>query len=304
MTRTNFSITVEILAPLPLVWSVLADVERWPAWTASISRVRRLSDLPLCVGSRIRIHQPKLPPALWRVTEWNPDAGFTWVSLAPGVRVTARHTVEATTHGTRVHLSIHYAGWFGRLLARWTAALNERYLAMEATGLKARCTDLYGRTIGMNTTRTVAGYFLIEPSDLHWRASNLMKIPNADFLERTKSELLGARLWRLPPKSANTLHKHVRSEEFYFVLEGKGRMRVGGETLTVPKHGGLLVGPDQLRQVFNDTEAEVLWLVVGAPEELEFLPGAKTKPDMSPIYPGDPMQLPKELAGVQWPPRA
>jgi len=55
-------------------------------------------------------------------------------------------------------------------------------------------------------------------------------------------------------------------------------MRVGAETLTVPKHGGVLVGPSQLRQVFNDTDAEVLWLIVGAPEELEFLPGAKTKP--------------------------
>ena len=81
-------------------------------------------------------------------------------------------------------------------------------------------------------------------------------------------------------------------------------MRVGGETLTVPKHGGVLVGPEQLRQVFNDTEAEVLWLIVGAPEELEFLPGAKTPPDLSLIYPEDPKQLPPELAGVEWPPKA
>jgi len=50
--------------------------------------------------------------------------------------------------------------------------------------------------------------------------------------------------------------------------------------------------------VFNDTDAEVLWLIAGAPEELEFLPGAKTKPDMS----ADPKQLPKELAAVEWPP--
>jgi hypothetical protein len=35
--------------------------------------------------------------------------------------------------------------------------------------------------------------------------------------------------------------------------------------LTVPKYGGVLVGPEQLRQVFNDTEAEVLWLIIGAP---------------------------------------
>ena len=61
-------------------------------------------------------------------------------------------------------------------------------------------------------------YELITPDDLHWRPSNLMKIPNA-ISERTGSEKIGARLWRLPPKSANTLHKHVRAEEFYFVLK-------------------------------------------------------------------------------------
>lgn len=148
------------------------------------------------------------------------------------------------------------------------------------------------------------GYELIAPDDLRWRPSNLMKIPNADFLERTGSENLSARLWRLPPKSANTLHKHIRQEEFYFVLEGTGRMRVGDKTLTVPKHGGVLVGPEQLRQVFNDTDADVLWLIVGAPEELEFLQGSKsTGMDLSLIYPVDPKQLPKELEGVVWPPK-
>jgi mannose-6-phosphate isomerase-like protein (cupin superfamily) len=151
--------------------------------------------------------------------------------------------------------------------------------------------------------KPINGYYLIKPEDLFWRPSNLMRIPNADYLERTGSENLGARLWRLPPGSASTLHKHIRSEEFYFVLEGTGRLRVGEETLTVPKYGGLLVGPDQLRQVFNDTKEEVLWLIVGAPEELELLPGANPKPDLSLIYPVDPKQLPKELAGAEWPPK-
>ena len=151
--------------------------------------------------------------------------------------------------------------------------------------------------------KTFQGYRLITPDDLHWRPANLMKIPNADFLERTGSENLSARLWRYPAKSAGTLHKHIRQEEFYFVLEGTGRMRVGDETLTVPRYGGVLVGPDQLRQVFNDTDTEVLWLIVGAPEELELLPTATTKPDLSLIYPVDPRQLPQELAGVQWPPK-
>ncbi|MEO5721936.1 MAG: hypothetical protein ABIR71_10755 [Chthoniobacterales bacterium] len=58
------------------------------------------------------------------------------------------------------------------------------------------------------------GYQLIKPDDLHWRPSNLMQIPNADYLERTGSEKMGARLWRLPRQSANTPHKHIRAEEF------------------------------------------------------------------------------------------
>src|SRR5439155_16732419 len=114
--------------------------------------------------------------------------------------------------------------------------------------------------------KAIEGYFLIVPDDLHWRPSNLMKIPNADYLERTGSQILGARLWRFPPKSANTLHKHVRAEEFYFVLEGIGRMRIKGETLSVPRYGGVLVGPRLLRQVFNDTDIEALWLIAGVPE--------------------------------------
>jgi mannose-6-phosphate isomerase-like protein (cupin superfamily) len=148
--------------------------------------------------------------------------------------------------------------------------------------------------------KSIDGYYLINPDDLAWRPSNLMRIPNADFLERSGSEILGARLWRLPPRSANTLHKHVRAEEFYFVVEGTGRIRVGEETLTVPQHGGVLVGPKLLRQVFNDTDSEVLWLIVGAPEA-EFEPHEVS--DMSLIYPVDPKQLPGELAGTEWPPK-
>lgn len=146
--------------------------------------------------------------------------------------------------------------------------------------------------------KAIDGYHLITPGDLTWRPSNLMRIPNADFLERTGSELFGARLWRLPPKSANTLHKHVLAEEFYFVLEGEGRIRIGDETLTIPQYGGVLVGPALLRQVFNDSDSEVLWLIVGAPDK-EFESG---KVDLTQHYPVDPTQLPPELQGVEWPP--
>ena len=142
MTSSQFSITVEVPVPPPFVWPVMIDVERWPEWTASVSRVRRLSPGPLELGSRVRIHQPKLPPAWWRVTELIPETGFTWLSVAPGLRVTAQHAVEPVPGGSRITLSIRYEGLLGRWLAGWVGSLSDRYLAMEAQGLRKRCADL------------------------------------------------------------------------------------------------------------------------------------------------------------------
>jgi len=116
------------------------DVERWPEWTPSISKVTKLSPVPLAVGNRVRIRQPKFPAAWWRVTQLEPGYGFTWESAVPGIRVVAQHCIEPIVTGSRVILSIAYAGVFGRWLARGTRELNERYLEMEANGLKDRCT--------------------------------------------------------------------------------------------------------------------------------------------------------------------
>jgi len=77
-------------------------------------------------------------------------------------------------------------------------------------------------------------------------------------------------------------------------------MRVGEEVLTVPRYGGVLVGPSVLRQVFNDSDVEVLWLIVGAPDK-EFDSG---QIDLGQIYPVEPTQLPAELKGVLWPPKS
>ena len=146
MKQANFSITIEIPAPRPVVWSVVSDIERWPEWTPSISRFKKRSSRPLQVGSRALVCQPKLPPAYWQVTEFNPGVRFTWVSTAPGVRVTARHEARGNASGCVVTLSIHYQGFFGALLARVVGNLNNRYLTMEANGLKSRCTELVAKS--------------------------------------------------------------------------------------------------------------------------------------------------------------
>lgn len=73
--------------------------------------------------------------------------------------------------------------------------------------------------------KAINGYFLIRPEDNAWKVANPMKISGADILEPTQSGLLGARFWRLKPGRANTLHERVKAEEFYFALEGVGRIR-------------------------------------------------------------------------------
>src|SRR5581483_7443607 len=65
----DFRITVDINAPPDRVWAVMRDIERWPEWTPTVRKIRRLDNGSLAVGSRARIWQPKLPPAKWRVTE-------------------------------------------------------------------------------------------------------------------------------------------------------------------------------------------------------------------------------------------
>lgn len=135
---THFGIDVEIQAPPDRVWRVMSDFERWPEWTPTVTSIERLDRGPVAAGSRLRIRQPKLPPALWRLTEFEPGKGFTWVTGSPGIRVTARHWVEASGTGSRATLSLQFSGLLGPLVARLTRGLNEGYLALEAKGLKGR----------------------------------------------------------------------------------------------------------------------------------------------------------------------
>jgi uncharacterized protein YndB with AHSA1/START domain len=134
----NFSIAIDIAAPRERVWQVMSDVERWHEWTASITSVRRLGAGSFAIGSWALVRQPKLPPALWKVTAIEPGRSFTWTSVGPGFRAVGIHSVEARSGGSRATLSLDFHGIFGGMFGRMTKGITERYLAFEANGLKAR----------------------------------------------------------------------------------------------------------------------------------------------------------------------
>ena len=141
----------------------------------------------------------------------------------------------------------------------------------------------------------MTGYRVLSAADAFWRPSNQMGVLNTDLAKQLGATELGARLWRLRPGQASTRHRHRREAELYVLLEGTGRLRVGDELLTLAPLSALLVEPRTLRQLFNDTDADALWLVVGAPREkantLEM-----SEEELVWRYPDGPKALPPELA--------
>lgn len=140
------------------------------------------------------------------------------------------------------------------------------------------------------------GYRALDTADAHWRRSNQMGVLNTDLARQLEADTLGARLWRLRPGQASTRHRHRRTTELYVVLEGTGRLRVDDDLLSLPPLSAVLVEPDTVRQPFNDTDRDQLWLVVGAPPERANTLEMSTQ-ELAWLYPDGPTAMPRELTG-------
>ena len=119
---------------------------------------------------------------------------------------------------------------------------------------------------------------------------------NTDLAKQLSAGTLGARLWRLAPGQFSTRHRHHNQDELYVLLEGQGRIRIGEDVLTLEPLSALYVEADTVRQVFNDTDADALWLVVGTPPELANTL-EMTEEQLAHMYPDGPKALPPELGG-------
>jgi quercetin dioxygenase-like cupin family protein len=136
------------------------------------------------------------------------------------------------------------------------------------------------------------GYRLTAASDAHWRPSNAMKVMNTDVAGALELTTLSARFWRLEPGQANTRHRQREELEVYVLLEGTGRIRVGEEVLTLEPLSAVAVDANTVRQVFNDTDAQQLWLIFGSPRD------TLTAQDAEWVYPDGRQAMPPELGGI------
>jgi hypothetical protein len=138
MPTRRFETTVDINAAPDVVWAIMSDVERWHEWTPSIRSVTVTSAGTIGVGSTALVKQPKLAPAHFVVTTWDPNRGFEWVTKNPAVTAVGRHVITPVPGGSRVTLAVDFSGPLAAIISWLYGRLTTRYIRMEAEGLKRR----------------------------------------------------------------------------------------------------------------------------------------------------------------------
>lgn len=133
----NYEYTIAIDAAPEKVWAILHDVERWPEWTPSMTKVEIL-DRPLAVGSRVKIKQPKLPSTTMTIFSLEGDRSFSWRSKSPGLSSEAHHDIVSLAPGTSVTLRFELTGPLAGIAGSFWGSMIRRYVEMEGNGLKAR----------------------------------------------------------------------------------------------------------------------------------------------------------------------
>ncbi len=70
---------------------------------------------------------------------------------------------------------------------------------------------------------------------------------------------------RVPAGGAEVLHYHEKSRQFFYVLEGEGRMVFEDREIILQKGQGLEISPMMKHQFRNKSEADVHFLVISVP---------------------------------------
>ncbi len=133
----RFEHSIEIDAPQQRAWDVLTNLEGWPQRIETVDEIELLTPLPVGVGTRVRLKQPKLGEGTWEVTAWDAPSSFEWRQQASGVTTVAAHRVEALEDGrSRLILMLEMRGLLVPIFGRMFKGLTNDYMTREAQDLK------------------------------------------------------------------------------------------------------------------------------------------------------------------------
>lgn len=136
MAEIVYRHSIDILASPGVVWKLLIDVERWPEWTESVERVSLVDPPPMQTGSRVEIKQPRMPLMTWTVTDVSVQQSFSWTAHGPLLRSVAEHHIEAANEHCLLTLTVRQSGPAAPLVRTLFGRRTDRYVRMEAEGLK------------------------------------------------------------------------------------------------------------------------------------------------------------------------
>jgi uncharacterized membrane protein len=138
----SFETTVQIDAPVEVVWRLTMDVTAWPNMTPTITRVVRLDEGPLRIGSRARIKQPGQTAAVWTVTRLEQGRVFAWQTKRGWLTMTGAHLLEPVDGGCRNTLTLDITGVGAGLFARAFGRQMLSAIETENAGFKRTAEDL------------------------------------------------------------------------------------------------------------------------------------------------------------------
>jgi len=110
-------------------------------------------------------------------------------------------------------------------------------------------------------------YSMLRVGEADREPSAVSGTPHVNLAAELGCEEMRPKVWFLAPGDGMSFHRQTDQEEFYYVLRGPGRIRIGAEGTArdVPEGTAIRIPPETPRQVLNDTDRDHVWLVVGAP---------------------------------------
>src|SRR3990172_6927606 len=79
-----------------------------------------------------------------------------------------------------------------------------------------------------------------------------------------------------PGEGATYVHRHKVQEEVFITLKGNGSIILDGKRIAMPEGGGIRVAPKVYRALGNDSNKDVIYLILGAVPPKKFPLGGRT----------------------------
>ena len=69
----------------------------------------------------------------------------------------------------------------------------------------------------------------------------------------------------MPPKTKETSHKHSKSQQFFYILNGQATFVIEEKEYLIDKKQGIHIKPNVIHQIKNKTDKDLEFIVISQP---------------------------------------